>query len=120
METGAAVAVAPSAFPVIDETSQMVRSCSGRVTGCLGVWVNVPAQEGRAGLSGSRPHVASSVPALREPGAHGDPSSFWHGRSSPASPHLVSSGQKSNLVPFSILEALLQIKNQLNDGREQS
>lgn len=36
----------------------------------------------------------------------------------PASPALGQPAQESNLVPFSILEALLRIKNRSNDGKE--
>lgn len=55
----------------------------------------------------------------RSPGGHGDSSSFWHLlRCAQPAPHLVSSARESNLVPFSILEALLRIKNRSNDGKE--
>lgn len=36
----------------------------------------------------------------------------------PPALRLVSPGRESNLVPFSILEALLRIKNRSNDGKE--
>ena len=70
---------------------------------------------------GHQGRLAAWPRARQESSGPGDSSAFWHllPCAQPALPS-VSPGREPNLVPFSVLEALLWIKIWSNDGKSQS
>lgn len=94
-----------------------------RRLGVSGPSVPGPRPGGRPAPAGDpapvhRRREAARGGRARCPGRRGRPSASWLllRCARPAS-HVVSPGRGPNLVPFSILEPLLRIKNQSNDGK---
>lgn len=105
--------------PGRDGRSRDIWPCQDRVS--LG-----PAREGApcrlvASLLGTEGAGQPGLGLAKSPGGPGDSSAFWHllPCAQPALPS-VSPGREPNLVPFSVLEALLWIKIWSNDGKSQS